>query len=144
LSKRIEAPAHAKCARIVAALWHLLVCDAVYAASGLRGLHWMLVRTRVADRRRADADVIVNAMEWAVCLYFKQVRCLQKSIALAQLLRRCGFDAQVIAAYRLEPFIGHAWVEVERCPVGDFRDIRRSMKFCMAINQVGPEVRPET
>ncbi len=48
-----------------------------------------------------------------MCLYWKPVRCLQKSVATARLLRRHRVDAKVVVGCRPEPFYSHAWVEVE-------------------------------
>lgn len=58
-------------------------------------------------------DEISQAVDWATCFYWKRVRCLQRSIVAARLLRAHGVPAELVIGCRLAPFLGHAWVEVE-------------------------------
>jgi transglutaminase-like putative cysteine protease len=44
--------------------------------------------------------------------YWKPVRCLQRSIVTARLLRAYGIPAEVVIGYRAVPFLSHTWVEV--------------------------------
>jgi len=44
--------------------------------------------------------------------YWKPIRCLQRSIVTARLMRRHGIPAEVVIGYRPVPFFSHAWVEV--------------------------------
>jgi hypothetical protein len=45
-------------------------------------------------------------------LYWKRIRCLQRSIVTARLMRNRGILAEVVIGYRAAPFFSHAWVEV--------------------------------
>lgn len=84
-----------------------------------------LVRRRLpqpASRRRPSRDraaAICRAMNWATCLYWKPVKCLQKSVATVRLLRRQSLDARVVVGCRPEPFCSHAWVEIGGLVVND-------------------------
>jgi hypothetical protein len=62
---------------------------------------------------------ICEAVNLAACFYFKPVRCLQKSVVTARLLRKCGIDGRVVIGYRQAPFFSHAWVEVVGRVVND-------------------------
>jgi hypothetical protein len=52
-------------------------------------------------------------MTLAICFYWKPVRCLQRSTAMARLLRQFRGPARVVIGYRPSPFFGHAWVEMD-------------------------------
>jgi len=62
---------------------------------------------------------ICHAMDLASVLYFKRALCLQRSAATACLLRRCGWDAEMVIGAQLLPFRSHAWVEIEGRVVND-------------------------
>jgi hypothetical protein len=98
---------------VVRAWWQLLLYDLVDAVAGFHGVHAMMRRTVVAERRRADLCEIRAALCWARSLYGKRVFCLQVSVAATRLLRQMGVDAQLVVGYRSTPFFGHAWVEVD-------------------------------
>jgi len=59
-------------------------------------------------------------MESAICeavrsvapFYWKPIRCLQRSIVTARLMRGHSIPAEVVIGYRPAPFFSHAWVEV--------------------------------
>ena len=55
----------------------------------------------------------------ACCFYWKRVLCLQRAVVTARLLRRYGFDAEVVIGCRNAPFTGHAWVEIAGAVVND-------------------------
>jgi hypothetical protein len=59
-----------------------------------------------------SAQDLAHAVDLACVFYFKRVLCLQRSAALASLLRRRGIDAEMIIGVQLLPFLSHAWVEV--------------------------------
>jgi prolyl oligopeptidase len=60
----------------------------------------------------SEIKAIADAFVIASCLYWKQVRCLQRSLCLARVLRANGVDARMVVGYRSAPFMAHAWVEV--------------------------------
>jgi hypothetical protein len=71
------------------------------------------------ERQLVPYTTICQAMDLASVLYFKRALCLQRSAATACLLRRCGWDAQMVIGAQLLPFQSHAWVEIEGCVVND-------------------------
>lgn len=95
-------------------LWELIRYDLLFACRGLRGVR--PGRGRRVPATRAGAV----ELEYAICeavrsvapFYWKPVRCLQRSIVTARLMRRHGIAAEVVIGYRAAPFFSHAWVEV--------------------------------
>lgn len=57
------------------------------------------------------AAAIVKAFERAALFRSAVDRCLPRSIALARLLARSGYQCQVVLAVKLRPFAAHAWVQ---------------------------------
>jgi len=55
---------------------------------------------------------ICRAIDVACVLYFKEVRCLQRSAATACLLRQNGIHAELVIGVQQWPFRAHAWVEL--------------------------------
>jgi len=102
--------------------WYALArYDIADALAGFRSMSWRLgpqcaVAHSPGQRR---ADLLCEAVDLAACLYFKRVRCLQRSSVLVRLLRKHGINGQLVIGYRPTPFLAHAWVEVEGRVVGD-------------------------
>jgi hypothetical protein len=92
--------------------------DLLFAWRGMRG-----VRPRRAPALGAGGV----ALEAAICeavrsvapFYWKPIRCLQRSIVTARLMRDRGIPAEVVIGYRAAPFFSHAWVEVAGRVVND-------------------------
>lgn len=92
--------------------------DLLFAWRGMRG-----VRPRHAPARGAGGV----ALEAAICeavrsvapFYWKPIRCLQRSMVTARLMRDHGILAEVVIGYRAAPFFSHAWVEVAGRVVND-------------------------
>jgi hypothetical protein len=100
---------------VVQAIWELFHYDVVNALSGFHGVHKIVRCTAVARVTESTAfaeNEVARALEWAACLYFKPVLCLQRSIVMTSLLRARGVGARFMLGYQAEPFHGHAWVEV--------------------------------
>jgi hypothetical protein len=108
-------PAADKALLYARVMWELVRYDLVFRWRGMRGVrpHW------TADRAPAGAAGTVG-LETAICeavrsvapLYWKPIRCLQRSIVTARLMRDHGILAEVVIGYRAAPFLSHAWVEV--------------------------------
>ena len=62
---------------------------------------------------------ICAAMDMACIWYWKKALCLQRSAALACLLKRYGVPAHMVIGAQQMPFKAHAWVEVEGYVVND-------------------------
>ena len=75
---------------------------------------------RGADSARPMPGRQASRSESAICeavrsvapFYWKPIRCLQRSIVTARLMREHGILAEVVIGYRAAPFFSHAWVEV--------------------------------
>ena len=96
------------CARV---LWELVRYDLLFAWRGMRG-----VRPRSAPAAGAGGaeweSAICEAVRSVAPFYWKPIRCLERSIVTARLMRRHGIPAEVVIGYRAAPFFSHAWVEV--------------------------------
>jgi hypothetical protein len=76
---------------------------------------------------------LCHAADLACVFYFKQVLCLQRSAATALLLRRHGWDVEMVIGAQLNPFSSHAWVELKDEVVNDkpyMREIYRVLERC--------------
>ena len=95
-------------------LWELIRYDLLFACRGLRG-----VRSRRGQRAPKTGAAGVE-IESAICeavrsvapFYWKPIRCLQRSIVTARMMRDRGVLAEVAIGYCAAPFFSHAWVEV--------------------------------
>lgn len=111
-------------------LYLLLVVRALYELARYDVIH-LLLRSRSIQRHlpaRAigvrelspeSATTITNALVLAGCLYWKPVRCLQRSVCMVRLLRAQGVAARLVIGYRPAPFFSHAWVEVNGHVIND-------------------------
>lgn len=74
------------------------------------------------DPKTVEADAVrklCEAMDLACIWYWKRALCLQRSAALACLLKGHGVRAQMIIGAQRMPFRAHAWVEVDGRVVND-------------------------
>jgi hypothetical protein len=96
------------------ALFELVRYDLVNAVYGFRGVHGSLSRLAVRKSREGQEFEAAcrDAVSYATSLYYKPIRCLQRSVVMARLLRYHGIDARVTIGYRPVPFLSHAWVEI--------------------------------
>lgn len=62
---------------------------------------------------------ICDAVDGACLWYWKQVLCLQRSVATVILLRKRGIPAELVIGAQHMPFKAHAWVEVDGRVVND-------------------------
>lgn len=76
---------------------------------------------------------IRSAMDRALALYWKPVLCLQRSVAEARLLRKCGHDSKVVIGCRTNPFLSHAWVEINGRAVNDSPAYRQELSVLMQL-----------
>jgi Transglutaminase-like superfamily len=95
----------------------------------------LAVRSRAFERIRAavqkqqvlpattesstPSEVLSRAMDYACVFYFKQVQCLQRSAATTLLLRRHGWNAEMVTGVQIIPYNAHAWVEIHGDVVND-------------------------
>jgi hypothetical protein len=87
---------------------------------------------QVRDKEPSSAS-LSHAMDLACVFYVKRALCLQRSAALAVLLRRHGRPAEMVIGAQMLPFLSHAWVEVEGQVVNDkpyMTDIFQVLERC--------------
>jgi hypothetical protein len=80
---------------------------------------------RPRRRRSLSSEQAVAAVDLAAVWYVHQLRCLQRSVVIAWLLRRRGVGAQLVIGCRHTPFYAHAWVELDGVVVNDQKSVRR-------------------
>ncbi len=115
-------------ALVVRAWWELARFDLLRALATGSTLHLRRVAVRgkkapVAERTRT----VCNAVTIATCLYWKPVMCLQRSVCTTRLLRARGVPARLVIGYRPDPFLSHAWVEVDERVVNDSSTYRQRL-----------------
>jgi len=94
---------------------------------GFRRLHETVKKAEVRPQRGgSDLRAVLHAVDVAAVLYFKEVRCLQRSAATVLLLRRCGARAELVIGVQPWPLRAHAWVEIEGVVVNDRPHVTRS------------------
>ena len=106
----------------VLASWLLLFYfDYLMRFGGFARVHEAVRREKVIPKPNMhDRDrELSHAVDLACVLYFKPVLCLQRSAALALLLRRHGIEAEMVIGAQLLPFLAHAWVEVGGGAIND-------------------------
>lgn len=100
---------------VIEALLCLLETEWLLRRHGDRPLPEALARIRFSPdtQSRYTPAEVCRAVDVACTLYVKTVLCLQRSVALAMLLRRHHYPAELIIGARTVPFRAHAWVELE-------------------------------
>lgn len=106
---------------VMRALWELIRYDLINTALGFRHVYRTVERQRVAPHSfdPAEQALACEAVTVAVCLYWKRVLCLQRSVVATRLLRKLGIEGRLVIGYRPAPFFSHAWVEVNGRVVND-------------------------
>jgi len=113
----------------------------LYARSGLAllralllpGIEMRRLEDRLAQRQRAPEDTVIRrAGKWFAAIGRLGLRpsCLVRSLTLARVLRREGYDAHLVFGVRSDngDMEGHCWVAVEGRPVTEapasFKELR--------------------
>jgi hypothetical protein len=123
--------------RLVLRSWLLLLyLEFVMRFQGFKKIH-ETIRSRKTYRPPIhicpSAGDLCHAADIACIFYFKRVYCLQRSAVTTLLLRRFGFDAEMVIGAQLLPFRSHAWVEIGGTIVNDkpyMLDIYRVLERC--------------
>jgi hypothetical protein len=69
--------------------------------------------------RLTPFEEVSRAIDYACVLYFRRVLCLQRSSATVVLLRRLGWNAEMLIGAQVVPFKSHAWCEINGVIVND-------------------------
>lgn len=109
---------------IARAMLELAYYDFTIRLRGYRAIRSALENCKANPLHRPAGDErltreVVHAVSVASTMYGMPVKCLQRSVVLARLLRKFGVPAQVVIGYRTVPFISHAWAEVDGRVVND-------------------------
>jgi hypothetical protein len=109
--------------RLVIEAWLLLVSFEL----AVRFRSFQAIRTTVQRQQiwpttttgSIACETLSRAMDYACVFYFKRVQCLQRSSATTLLLRRHGWDAEMVTGVQIIPYNAHAWVEIHGEVVND-------------------------
>ena len=117
---QIDMATAAKTWRYARVLWELIRYDVRFACRGLRGVRPGDASLSAHRTGSVEAESAIREDVAAVApFYWKPIRCLQRSIVIARLMRSHGIPAEVVIGYRAAPFFSHAWVEVGGRMVSD-------------------------
>ena len=120
---------------VVRAFYELARYEIVNHVFGFKVVHSQMARQRVKSpaSNRDQVREVCDAVTLAACFYWKPVLCLQRSVAAASLLRKCGIPGQLVIGYRPSPFFSHAWVEVDGNVVNDLPGYKKRLQvLCTA------------
>jgi Transglutaminase-like superfamily len=93
-------------------LWELVRYDLLFALRGMKGVRPCSQARPHALASASQQSAICEAVRSVAPFYWKPIRCLQRSIVTARIMRGHGIPAEVVIGYRPAPFFSHAWVEV--------------------------------
>lgn len=111
---------------IARAAWGLIAYDLQLRTLGFGSIYTSVSRSaRMGNRARRDLTAfVVRAVSIASSVYWRPVRCLQRSVVTARLLKSFGVRAELVIGYRLAPFFAHAWVELDGEVISDSPRVR--------------------
>jgi hypothetical protein len=123
--------------RFVLESWLLLFYfEFVMRFRDFKALNVIVRKARVRPTRsksHAESADLCYAMDLACVFYFKQAMCLQRSAATTLLLRRHGWEAEMVIGAQVLPLKSHAWVEISGAVVNDkpyMLDIYQVLERC--------------
>jgi Transglutaminase-like superfamily len=106
---------------ILKAFCELIRLEPYLMKGNFMALHQLVRRCAVLPRSTSPygIDQVCSAVDFACACYWKQVLCLQRSVATTLLLRRNGQNAVLVLGAQDLPFRAHAWVEINGSVVND-------------------------
>lgn len=116
-------------------LW-LLYVDLLLCFRGFGDLHRVVENAVIQPRDEhvsITSETLTRAVDLASVFYFKQALCLQRSAAATLLLRKHGWEAEMVIGAQVAPPKWHAWVEIKGVVVNDrpyMLDIYQVLKRC--------------
>ena len=123
--------------RMVLESWLLLLYfDLVMNEGDFKALHDTVRKHKVSPLIRntsRSAEALCHAVDLACVFYFKPVMCLQRSATTVLLLRRYGWNAEMVIGVQEVSFKSHAWVEIGGTIVNDkpyMLDIYQVLERC--------------
>ena len=123
--------------RLVLESWLLLLYfEFIMRFSDFRTLHRAVRDQQIASESLAGVptqEQLCHAVDLACVYYFRQVLCLQRSAVTTILLRRYGWQSEMVIGVQLLPFKSHAWVETGGQIINDkpyMLDLYRVLERC--------------
>jgi hypothetical protein len=123
--------------RLILESWLLLFyIDCVMKLRTFKHLYGLVRHRAVSPKpfsRAVSSEEICRAVDMACVFYFKRILCLQRSSATTILLRRWGWNAEMVIGAQPIPFKSHAWCEIEGRVVNDkpyVRDMYQAFDHC--------------
>lgn len=106
---------------VIESWFTLLFVDSMLRLCGFKTLHRLLHHREVGRMKKwgLSTEALSQAMDLACVFYFRQASPLERSAAAALLLRRHGWQADLILGVQVFPYESFAWVEVEGRIVND-------------------------
>jgi len=104
----------------------LLLIDLHVWSDGINAIQRKVERQRastVMESPTWSSVELCHALDLACVFYFKRVRCLQHSAALTLLLRRHGWNAEMVMGAQILPASFHAWTQIGDTVVNDGPDV---------------------
>jgi hypothetical protein len=120
---------------VLRAMYELARYDVIHAVCGFGRIGTSLAQqaTKLAAPDDDCEAAVCEAVLLATCLYWKPVRCLQRSVCTTRLLRARGVSARLVIGYREAPFFSHAWVEVGSRVVNDSPAYRKRLRILHSL-----------
>jgi len=110
-----------------AAFLYLTIFYVMIKTAGFSGVYQAVKNWPVARWRSLDDTGIVplcKAVDRACVWFPKQAMCLARSVVATCLLRQSGISTVLVIAAQRNPFIGHAWTEINDIVVNDKQKMR--------------------
>jgi hypothetical protein len=110
--------------RLVIESWVLLIYfEFVLLFRSFSSLHEIVRKEKIRPASKQimppSSAELCRAVDLACVFYFKRVMCLQRSAATTLLMRRHGWEAEMVIGAQTLPFKSHAWVEMRGTVVND-------------------------
>ncbi len=99
----------------IAAFLYLLMFEMVINLAGFRQIHHTAKKWPVTQNKSTDKALVAalsRATDRACAWYPRKAMCLPRAIVMTCLLRQSGIAAVTVIAVQKNPFVGHAWSEV--------------------------------
>jgi hypothetical protein len=108
-------------------MWELIRYDLLFACRGMRAVRPRRKQVRGPGEIELERTICQTFRSLAP-FYWKPIRCLQRAIVTARVMRDYGIPAEVVIGYRPSPFLSHAWVEVGGRVANDSPIYQKSMQ----------------
>lgn len=93
--------------------WYLFYFFMMLRRKGLPKVIEKMEESKDANvkRKRFSDESIAIGFKLACRMHFLNVECLERSVALFQLLSSNGYESRLCVGVQQKPFLSHAWIE---------------------------------